>query len=538
MRNAVLLVLLFILFSMMGIAAYDFMCPNLQRLATHSGLSQSVIGVTFLAFANSSVDVFGALAAIRAGTGSLAIGEIIGGALFIDCVIVGSMCITQPIKVEKRYYVRDSFFLALSVVFLLFELHDGILNLAESLSLIALYIAYALVVVYQHYREKVVSPRSESPLMTDVVDTAYLSRRSLYSAVESRRIDFSSQDVESLFPSWTIQHPSPFNQEFIHERPDPATEQQPDPEPSLRRASDPHIGRRLTTQDLPRINTNLDVPSSTIGGIPGERSPLWSPIDQSEDEDEDLYDSVWKQLFPSYEKWDEKPLSSQIMSVVMTVPILLMTCSIPTPKTKIMVLHAIVSPLTVYLLLKGYESIRWEILVVVDVVLLAALRFTRGPSETFLMGCAVLLSVVWVIFIAGELVGVLQLLGVILQVSDAIMGLTVFAIGDSLGDFVSNIATLHAGLSTMALSACFGGPLFTILIGIGGSSLLVMFIEKTTSIALPVAPSIVISGFVLILVILILLIALPINDWHLTKHFGWITIACWFTCISLGLYLH
>lgn len=75
------------LFSFIGITASDFFCPNLATIANYLGLSESTAGVTFLAFGNGSPDVFSTFAALRGGTFSLAIGELIGAASFSESSI-------------------------------------------------------------------------------------------------------------------------------------------------------------------------------------------------------------------------------------------------------------------------------------------------------------------------------------------------------------------------------------------------------------------------------------------------------------------
>jgi sodium/potassium/calcium exchanger 6 len=46
------------LFSTIGIAASDFFCINLNTIARMLGMSESLAGVTLLAFGNGSPDVF------------------------------------------------------------------------------------------------------------------------------------------------------------------------------------------------------------------------------------------------------------------------------------------------------------------------------------------------------------------------------------------------------------------------------------------------------------------------------------------------
>ncbi|KAJ3327411.1 hypothetical protein HDU76_011850 [Blyttiomyces sp. JEL0837] len=47
--------------------------------------------------------------------------------------------------------------------------------------------------------------------------------------------------------------------------------------------------------------------------------------------------------------------------------------------------------------------------------------------------CGFIMSIVWIYIVAREVVGLLQIVGVILGVDDAVMGLTLFAVGNSLG---------------------------------------------------------------------------------------------------------
>lgn len=51
-----------------------------------------------------------------------------------------------------------------------------------------------------------------------------------------------------------------------------------------------------------------------------------------------------------------------------------------------------------------------------------------------------IVAVVWIMAIADEVVGVLQTFGKIFGLSDAIIGLTIFAMGNSLADLVANMS--------------------------------------------------------------------------------------------------
>ena len=47
------------------------------------------------------------------------------------------------------------------------------------------------------------------------------------------------------------------------------------------------------------------------------------------------------------------------------------------------------------------------------------------------------------------------------------MGITVLAWGNSMADWSANVTMARKGLANMAITACFAGPVFNILIGCG-----------------------------------------------------------------------
>lgn len=140
-----------LLFTTIGVAASDFFCINLSTISTLLGLSESVAGVTFLAFGNGSPDVFSTFAAVKSHSGSLAIGELIGAAGFITAVVSGSMAIIRPFHVYKRSFLRDIGFFILAIAFSMIFLANGALALWESAVMVAFYVFYVFVVVGWHW---------------------------------------------------------------------------------------------------------------------------------------------------------------------------------------------------------------------------------------------------------------------------------------------------------------------------------------------------------------------------------------------------
>ncbi|EOA81083.1 uncharacterized protein SETTUDRAFT_144359 [Exserohilum turcica Et28A] len=140
-----------LLFSTIGIAASDFFCVNLNTIARMLGMSESLAGVTLLAFGNGSPDVFSTFAAFRTHAASLAVGELIGAACFITAVVSGSMALIRPFQVARKSFVRDVGFFLVAAAFSMGFVVDGKLHLWEAISMVVFYLFYVLFVVGWHW---------------------------------------------------------------------------------------------------------------------------------------------------------------------------------------------------------------------------------------------------------------------------------------------------------------------------------------------------------------------------------------------------
>ncbi|KAJ3069508.1 hypothetical protein HDU98_007407 [Podochytrium sp. JEL0797] len=84
-----------------------------------------------------------------------------------------------------------------------------------------------------------------------------------------------------------------------------------------------------------------------------------------------------------------------------------------------------------------------------------------------------IVSIVWVYTVANEIVGLLNTIGIIWQIDEVVLGLTIFAVGNCMGDLMTNLSIARMGFPKMALGACFGAPLMNFLLGLGISTLTV-----------------------------------------------------------------
>nr|GAT60796.1 predicted protein [Mycena chlorophos] len=239
-----LLVWLLFLFSTLGISASDFFSPNLATMAQMLGLDENVAGVTFLAFGNGSPDVFSTFSAMRANSGSLAIGELLGAASFIVSCVVGSMCVIKPFQLHRATsFFRDVGFMLVAVSLLLGILWDGRIYFWEAATMIALYGIYVATVVVGTWWER----RQE--------------RRRTHEAIVRSEYDDSDNSPIIQFSEPYRDYPSPVSE--VHN----ATLAAPSPN-RARAISAPGAPPRLQI-DLPqRSHSRSPSPTPSFGAMP------------------------------------------------------------------------------------------------------------------------------------------------------------------------------------------------------------------------------------------------------------------------------
>ncbi|KAI0368024.1 hypothetical protein BV20DRAFT_1023461 [Pilatotrama ljubarskyi] len=166
-------------------------------------------------------------------------------------------------------------------------------------------------------------------------------------------------------------------------------------------------------------------------------------------------------------------------------------------------------------------------------VLVAVFAKSGTSRASQLARCAMgfTVAVIWIMAIADEVVKVLQTFGFIFGLSDAIIGITIFAIGNSLADLVANMS-VAVFAPVMGFSACFGGPMLNILLGVGISG---SYIVRETGHAYPLhfSPTLVITGTGLLALLVATLVFVPLNGYHLPRSWG-ITLICAYLCLMVA----
>lgn len=415
---------LLFLFITVGMTADDYFCPSLAVISKTLGISQNVAGVTFLAYGNGAPDIFSALAALsdsKNGGGQLGIQALFGAGMFVTTVVVGVMSFLSHVTVASRPFTRDVLFYLGAVSWVFVTLYQQRITLGSSIGFIAFYVSYILVVILGHY----IYQRWKRRL-------AATERYLASVASQSKKVIKSGDGMQESFQS---------------------------------------------------DSTDAESPIISYDPTSGERTPLLSgPIKISE----------WRKFLMALkpidtEEWGQSSRFWKCFLICkmpsrfflnITVPVVDYDKEDHNWNKWLAVLQCFTMPVFITIATKesnklvGEHCPVWAIALCVGVVfafiVAVVTKSDRQPKAHFLFAyMAFAVAVIWIYITANEIVNLLQMFGIVFGLSDAILGLTFLAWGNSIGDLVSNSAMARQGFSAMAVSACFGGPLLNMLLGIG-----------------------------------------------------------------------
>ncbi|XP_073528222.1 mitochondrial sodium/calcium exchanger protein isoform X1 [Phyllobates terribilis] len=446
------------LFIILAVTAEKFFCPNLSAISQTLRLSHNVAGVTFLAFGNGAPDVFSAVAAFSdSRTAGLAIGALFGAGVFVTTVVAGSIALVKPFTAASRPFLRDIVFYMSAIFLTFYVLYRGYVSLPEVFVYLLLYLAYVLVVV----------------LSTWVYQRM---RRQLSAAPSLEQPELLVDAEDDAFPT---PHGSEYGDEY-----------------------QPLLPLQSTTWEI-----------------------MWdglNPVDSR--------------------KWRQKRWHWKILKVFkIPVEVLLLLCVPVVDPDKedrnwqrpLNCLHVITSPLLcLFCLNSGIYAFYvqgalpvWAILLLIgfplSVIIFFCTKNEEPPKYHWVFSfVGFITSALWISAAATEVVNLLRTFGVIFRLSNTVLGLTLLAWGNSIGDFVSDLTLARQGYPRMAFSACFGGIIFNVLIGVGlgcliqmGPSTTVLQLEAQGLLVWILAGGLGVS-------LVFSLIAVPIQCFHLQRGYG------------------
>lgn len=190
---------------------------------------------------------------------------------------------------------------------------------------------------------------------------------------------------------------------------------------------------------------------------------------------------------------------------------------------------------------EGLLGISYPILIIVPGVLMAIfiLKTTqsrRAPRYHVLYAyIGFIMSILWVYMLVTEILGLLKTIGIILSMSDAAIGLSFLAWGNSLGDIVSNLTLAEAGHPRMALGASIGAPLLNLLIGFGVSFSIALSSGEVATI--DYTPTLTLLCVTLAILITSLMLCTLVPPHYSRKPFGFVLISIYAIYFIVAMFI-
>ncbi|SCU81181.1 LAMI_0B05094g1_1 [Lachancea mirantina] len=253
--------------------------------------------------------------------------------------------------------------------------------------------------------------------------------------------------------------------------------------------------------------------------------------------------------------WYEKTSPGPFLELALLLPsvqvALILSSLIPTPVAKksrfsgkFKVLQLTSSPfLTTYFL---WNSINGVQLYICSLLVLISLWLElKLASKSIRPITAFIVSIALISFVVEFVVSMLQTTCKELGVSESILGLTIFAWGNSIGDMVSNITFVKIGVLDVALGACLGGPLLYLVFGVGMDAMLIISQRAASQsdvslwkryIEFEVTGSLIVSCFGILAALGIYMIGVPFNDWRIDRKIGVVCLTLYLVMTGFNSY--
>ncbi|XP_017753047.1 PREDICTED: putative sodium/calcium exchanger 7 [Eufriesea mexicana] len=425
-----MIIWLLYLFLILGTTSDNFFCPSLAVIADVLRLSDNIAGVTILAFGNGAPDIFTSLVS-GSDEGIIMFTELIGAGVFVTAIIAGSVAVIKPFRVQLKPLMRDAGFYIVTVCWISYVVRDYTVHLWEAISFVLYYLLFiSVVVIMQIYENREERLKSRIPGVPDP---------------DILRTYLANKDVATV-PNIPVRTRAS----------------------GLRTKLDIAIAVELEKQEHNKM-------------APGEA------VEENGDRPKGLFKEFLYDINPvGKEDWIDANRIFKFILIIRAPAMIFLQLFIPLVNTTAVkrgwskllnCFQLCVTPTVALFLLNVWKAHFGPVSVVpifllvgsvIGVIVFLMTHVDRVPKfHNVFAFLGFLAAMLMVYLIAGEVMAVLQCVGYAFSISDAMLGITFLAWGNSVGDLISNVAIARRGFPRMGYAACFGGPMFNTLLGLG-----------------------------------------------------------------------
>lgn len=514
-------------FTCMALVASEGMVPSLSLLSRLLCIPPALAGLTLVAFGNGAPDIISTYTSLVTHNSGMALGELMGAAFFVNCVVLGVVFIFSPFDIiedntssvtiddvdeqesmnlvkfnSKAMFVRDVCFFILALVVLLVCLSDNVLTRFEMGLMVIIYVTYVITILsWQWFVESKLNKyritsrirnffNDETPLDLgydgDIVE--------LEDSYSFNPMVFKSLELATIMGN-------------LHQ----------------------HRSLRLFLNDIPMINDALGDENIEI-----VRNDL--PVEVQLPEPTFFNTAIYyftlplNLLFtysiPNLENENEfdapqKPSVERLTQ--------LLTSLLVSPAVTILVAFPFSNWIWISILLLLTEPCAY----------LLYYHVVKSPKPHHMAKLAItilgfLTSISWMSVLATQVISTLSFFSNLSKFRPSLLGLTVFAVGNSTSDLIFCLVISKMGYPLMALASCIGGPMLNILLGLGISGL----VSGQTDVPIPMTGSVTIVGVSLVFILVVVfLIMIPFLGWRAQPKLGYIMLSLWVIVLTFVLVL-
>jgi len=577
-----LLLLLLVLIHLLGDVAERYFCPALDVISDWLELAPAVAGPTLLAFGNGAPDISSSLIGLVANESAqdLGLSSPLGSGIFVTSVVFAAVLLISEVKVEPWPFFRDAGFYLCSIVALWATIADGLVFYYEAWGMVLLYFAYVSVVIFgDKFLEKIYFKEhgdETTPLTFGFGDAADPSEQN----ESTKSLPFSrtppgiqlqlelnnSMDIENSESPKESLHPALITRSYAESGRSGQRKMSAmsacdvaHRSPSFCSASSGvHPEHTFFLQALyservpPFVKTGLyryykfryrSQAKHNLYHAGSSREALRDhSVCRPKSGKEDVVgfsplESLCE-IISEEAKWEDSSWLERICFMFMLPIQLIILSTVPptdtpdsgTPWRKI---WAVSSPICAPLLIlaaNGWGGPNEYAVTLAIGLLLSTLVYYSTLAHTppswalvFALG-AFFMSIFWMYIVANEVMELLEAIGVMLEITQSILAVTVLAWGNCIGDLAADTAMAKQGFATTAVGAIFGGPVLPLLVGLGSAFIYQAYANYPAFRLGLMKDDVAFCFWILTAVILASMIVIPVYRFQPPRAFGFVLL--------------